>query len=407
MSTKGGWKKSRWIGNALAVCLGVLLYVALEHGWFRLLLNFFYPVTAGAAIAYMVDPVARLMERSVLKKVSSEKWRRVGAVLLALALIALFLIGLLLFLIPQLIDSVNLLINNMQSYLRSFQAWLNEVSVQIAGVPGILRVDPENISQLFGTVDTTVEGLIRFIVDNIGTLSGSTLDFGRGIMNFSVDILIRFMNGALAFILSIYFLLGKNGIIQNGKRLFQAAMSDARYARFYGFVKHCNEILIRYILFDLVDGLIVGVANWIFMILVGMPYAVLISVVVGVTNLAPTFGPIVGGAIGAFILLLINPWYALAFVIFTFVLQTLDGYVIKPRLFGEQLGVSSVLILVFLIVGGRVFGIYGVLLSIPVAAIVDFSFRDYLMPWLEKRKKEREMEEAESASAQEMQKTIK
>lgn len=388
----------RWFGNALAVCAGVLLYVALEHGWLRLILNFFYPVTAGAAIAYMIDPIARLLERRVLKKISSDKWKRVLAVVLSLLLIVFFVILLLLFLIPQLIDSVNLLINNLQIYFISFQEWLNEVSVQLSHTPGVLPVNPENINNLFGSLDTTVEGLIRWIMENIGSLSGSTLDFGRGIMNFSVDLMIRLMNGTLAFILSIYFLLGKKGIIDNIKRLFQAALTDEQYGKFHDFVKHCNEILIRYILCDLVDALIVGIFNWIFMLVFRIPYAVLISVVVGVTNLAPTFGPIVGGVIGGFILLLINPWYALMFVVFTLILQTVDGYIIKPRLFGGQLGVSSVLILVFLIVGGRVFGIYGVLLSIPMAAIVDFSYRDYLLPFLEKKKRERLTEDTPPSS---------
>ena len=118
-----------------------------------------------------------------------------------------------------------------------------------------------------------------------------------------------------------------------------------------------------------------------------MPYATLISVVVGVTNLAPTFGPILGGVIGAFILLLVNPWYSLWFLIFTLILQTCDGYVIKPKLFGETLGVSSLWILVCIIVGGRMFGVIGILLAIPIAAIIDFIFREYLIPWMHKRRK--------------------
>ncbi len=107
----------------------------------------------------------------------------------------------------------------------------------------------------------------------------------------------------------------------------------------------------------------------------------LISVVVAVTNLAPTFGPIAGGAVGALILLLVNPLDALWFLIFTVVLQTLDGYVIKPRLFGESLGVPAVWILITLIVGGRMFGMIGILLAIPIAAIILFACKE-LFPYL-------------------------
>ena len=124
------------------------------------------------------------------------------------------------------------------------------------------------------------------------------------------------------------------------------------------------------------------------MVVAGMPYVAIISVVVGVTNLAPTFGPMIGAVIGAFILVLVKPWYALLFLIFTLILQTLDGYVIKPRLFGEQLGVSAVWILISLVIGGRLLGVPGILLAIPFAAIVDFVYQDYVIKWLETQNEE-------------------
>ena len=122
------------------------------------------------------------------------------------------------------------------------------------------------------------------------------------------------------------------------------------------------------------------------MSVMGMQYVGMISVVIAVTNLIPTFGPIIGGLIGAFILLLVNPLHALIFIIFTLVLQTLDGYVIKPKLFGNSLGVSGLLILIAIIVGGKMFGVVGILLAIPFAAIIDFVYKDYLLSTLEKKK---------------------
>ena len=114
------------------------------------------------------------------------------------------------------------------------------------------------------------------------------------------------------------------------------------------------------------------------MLIMGMPYAGVISLVVGVTNLAPTFGPIFGAVVGGIILVLVNPWYMLWFLIFTAILQTLDGYVIKPKLFGDTLGVSSLWILIAIVVGGRMFGVVGILLAIPFAAIVEFLAQDIL-----------------------------
>ena len=93
--------------------------------------------------------------------------------------------------------------------------------------------------------------------------------------------------------------------------------------------------------------------------------------------------------IGGFILVLVNPWYGLWFIIFTVVLQTLDGYVLKPRLFGESLGISPLMILIAIILGGRLFGVAGILLAIPFAAIFDFTWRDIILKKLEEKQTKR------------------
>ena len=168
-------------------------------------------------------------------------------------------------------------------------------------------------------------------------------------------------------------------------------MSDERYENSLDFLHRCNHILIRYISCDLLDGVAVGLVNYFFMIITGMPYAVLISVVVGLANLVPTFGPIVGGASGALILLLVNPKYVLWFLIFTVILQTIDGYILKPHLYGDTLGVSPLWILVCIILGGRIFGMAGVILAIPFAAISDYIFHEQV--WRKVTEKNRLMEE--------------
>ena len=196
-------------------------------------------------------------------------------------------------------------------------------------------------------------------------------------------------DAVIALILAIYFLLDKRRITDGVNKFFALLMKDESYHKWGDFLNRCNDILIRYIGVDVVDGIVVGIVNFLFMIIMGMPYAALISVIVGVTNLAPTFGPIVGAAIGGFILVLINPWQALWFLIFTIILQTIDGYVLKPRLFGESLGVSALMILISIIIGGRLFGVIGILFAIPFAAIIDFVWKDYVIKKLEERKAKR------------------
>ena len=160
------------------------------------------------------------------------------------------------------------------------------------------------------------------------------------------------------------------------------------------FFSRCDVILVRYIVSSLLDAAIIGIINAVFMSLMGMQYVGLISVIVALTNLIPTFGPLIGGAIGAFILVLFKPWHALFFLLFTLVLQFLDGYIIKPKLFGNTLGVSGLLILVSVLVCGNIAGVVGILLSIPLAAILNFVYLDVLLPYLERRAAKREAAEA-------------
>ena len=204
----------------------------------------------------------------------------------------------------------------------------------------------------------------------------------------------------VAFIMSIYFLVDKESLQSGFRRLLRLLLPEKSYAGMSAFWGRCNAILIRYIICELLDALFVGAANFIFMAIARMPYAVLISVVVGVTNLAPTFGPIVGAIIGAFILLLVNPWHVVSFLIFTIILQTFDGYVVKPKFYGQALQIPSILVLASIIIFGRMFGVAGILLAIPLAAIINYLYGEGLIPWLKRRRAKKDAREAQKPQKQ-------
>ena len=188
--------------------------------------------------------------------------------------------------------------------------------------------------------------------------------------------------------------MAKENLKNGSKRLLRSLMPQKWYDILINFVARCNSILVRYIVFTLLDGVIVGGATACFMALCRMQYVGLIAVVCGVTNLIPSFGPVIGAVIGGFILLLVNPWHALMFLGFTLILQTLDGYVIKPKLFGDSLGVSGLLILISIVLFGNIFGVVGILLAIPLAAIIDFTYEEGILPLLEARRAKLDAEEA-------------
>lgn len=354
-----------WIPYTVATCSAVVVYLLLSHIgniWhgITVVFGFISPVFGGIILAYLIDALVVFFEKKVFKKISSDKRRRLVSLVVAMLLLLAFLVTLALTLIPQVFESVRVLVNNLGGYVRSLQDTFDQPVLTF----GKFKLD---ISTLIQYGEGMLERLALTLRENIGRVLDASVNIGKG-----------FFNGVICVILAIYFLMSKEQLLDVIKKAMWQHMDEQKFRRLSLVGRQCNRILISYIACDLFDGLIVGVANFIFMTVFGMPYGVLVSVFVGLTNLLPTFGPIIGGAIGAFILLLVNPGHMVWFLVFTVILQTIDGYIIKPHLFGDSLGVPPLWVLVSVIVGGRIFGVWGIMLAIPFAAITDFVFRDIL-----------------------------
>ena len=375
-----------WAAYTFAICSGVVLFLFLSH--LNLLWAFlkgvYYviaPVVTGIVIAYVLDPLVKFFEFRVFGKLKRRSAARGLGVFLTFSLLVLLLTILLVAMIPQLIDSAQMFLGNLGSYARSLNKMLRDLQK-------FAKEHNADISQITDSLGDIIGNLTRLLPQSLNKVLDTTYNYGVLVFNLIISCII-----------AIYMLLDKARLLNGSKRLWKAVTNEKSYQLSNDFLGRCNTIMIRFIVFDLLDGILIGILNAIFMLIVGYPYVPLISVIVGVTNLAPTFGPIFGAVIGALILFLINPWYALGFLIFTIALQTMDGYVIKPKLFGGQLGVPSIWILIALIVFSRMWGVLGILVAIPFAAIIDFIYQDVILPRLERRKKKAAAAEAAAKSA--------
>ena len=367
--------KEKWFSYTIALCSAVVLYMLLTHisGILQFLgsiWHVFAPVIMAFVIAYILDPLENVFSKYVFYRVEQEKMRHTLSVIFSFLSVILFIVILVVALVPQVIDSIIMFAGNLNSYVLSFQRLMRQLN------SFALQHDID-LSKFISSGDELLQSITRILPENLNK-----------IVNASYSIGAKMFDWIISFILAIYLMMDQARLRKGFSRLLHALLPDQAYKNTASFWSRCNKILIQYIAFDLLDGMIIGLCNWVFMVVTGMPYVAIISVVVGVTNLAPTFGPMIGAVIGAFILVLVKPWYALLFLIFTTILQTLDGYVIKPRLFGGQLGVSAVWILISLVIGGRLMGVLGILLAIPFAAIVDFVYQDYVIKWLETQSEE-------------------
>ena len=358
-----------WYPYAIAACVAVLFFVVLTRFgsiWqgFMTFIGFFSPVIIGCVIAYIVNPLAKLYRR-LFSGIAKPARRSFFANLLAFITVILFLVFTLMMLIPQLIDSVYTFAENLDGYVASLNSML-----EAWGLSSSL-----DLQNLISSSENLLDTVTEYVRENIKDILATSAHAGKSLVKWII-----------AFMLSIYLLADKERLKSGGRRFLRAVVKPDTYDRTVVFLRRCDFILSRYIVFNLLDSLIVGIITAVFMTVLGMPYTGLVSFVVAITNLIPTFGPIIGMIIGGFILVLVKPWYALAFIGFSLVLQLLDSYLIKPKLFGDSLGVSGLWILVGIIVGGRMFGIVGILLAIPAVAILDFLYGTYFLPWLEAKR---------------------
>lgn len=357
-----------WYSLAVSISIGVILFVVLSNinhvidgiGNF---LGFFSTVFLGAVIAYIINPLAMLYRRTIFGKIKNEKIRATLGNTFGFISVILLLTFIGFSIVPQLIESVKTFAANFNGYVRGLQHTLKLIGVSSSVV---------DLSELIDSSTDLLNQLQQLASENMDLIMSTTADFGKAVGQ-----------GFVAILLAIYFLAEKDRLKDSGKRFLKAVFKK-QYKKVAYIIGRSDVILNRYIVYNLIDAMIVGAVNGIFMTIAGLPYVGLVSVFVAITNIVPTFGPAVGAVIGGFLLLLVEPRYAVIFLIFTLILQTIDGYMIKPKLFGDSLGVSSLWILVGIVAGGKMFGVIGILLAIPMVAIIDMLYHDFFLPFMEK-----------------------
>lgn len=365
----------KWKEYALAGCITVLFFVCITHlgilwsilaGFVKIL----SPVIIGFVLAFIINLVAEFFQGKILKNIKNESHRWKISVVLALIIVIVVLALLMMSLIPQMVASVGVFIENYPSYV----------------------IHLENFIAKFNLPESSVESIYNFL-DSLSSDEGVISKLADLIANYSEVIWSKTtsiggaaLNWLIGGIFAIYFLLDKKNILAAFSKLFSLALSPTKFEKSKTLAAKFDAIFSKYIACEIIDSLIIGIVNYIVMLVLKMPNALFISFIVGVTNLAPTFGPIAGAAIGAFILLLVKPAAVIPFLILTVVLQTLDAYIIKPKLFGDALNVPGVLILIAIIVFGKLMGVLGILLAIPLVAIIVYIYKEMFIPWLQLRR---------------------
>ena len=292
-----------------------------------------FPFFMGFLIAYILNPVVAFFQRNVsikLLKKKSASTQRGLAILISYLVMVGFIIVCLRFIIPQLYDSIrelSLMIPDIYKSIMSIFEHYRENSTDM--FPGQIAdmIETKTLPKLFELTNNLLTNIVPMLYE-------ASMSFAKGLFNLFI-----------AFIVSIYMTIDKFILKNAGKRLVLAIFNENFSYRVLRTLKDCHNIFSGFIIGKSIDSLIIGLLAFVAMTILKLPYTVLISVIIGVTNMIPYFGPIIGAVPGAFILFIVSPTKCLIFIIMVFVLQQFDGLILGPKILGESTGVRPLLIL--------------------------------------------------------------
>ena len=340
------------------------------------------PIVFGVVIAFLLNPIVRFFDgrlipllgrKTKLKPETIKKLSRATGIVAALILAALILYAFFSMLLPQLYDSVVGIVDNAENYYASIDTW----------VTNLLEDNPE----LQGYVDTALGKIYEFINNWITTTFLQDVQKLLSTLTSSVVSVVKsLMNFLIGFVASVYILWSKDTFQAQSKKMIVAVFSPKHADHMFYLGRNIYRVFNGFVIGKIVDSAIIGILCYIGLLVLKMPYPALVATVVGVTNVIPFFGPIIGAVPCGFLILLVNPLQASYFVIFVFILQQLDGNVIGPRILGNTVGISGFWVLTSITLAASLFGFAGMILGVPVFAVIYTLISDSVNNRLRKKK---------------------
>lgn len=378
--------------NLLLIFSGIAFYLALSHfdqlrHYLRTVLNVFNPFLVGIVIAYLLNAPTCFFERKLFHQF---RFRR-GLSILSSYLLACAVVGVLLLLVlPQLVHSVVSLAENFSSYLDNFNLWVLSLIDRFELNDYLVEHDMEQLGGVLLTYQDVLEKFIALVSAQIPRV----LDYGVAIGNGLVS-------GLTALISSVYMLAGKERLLSQIRRTIFALLPLEQAKWVLSVCATANRAFSVFIYGKLLDSAIIGLICFPLCTIFRIPLALLISVVVGVTNVIPFFGPFIGAIPCSAILLIMDPLAALRFMVLILALQQFDGNILGPRILGNSTGLSPIWVLISIVVGGGLFGFPGMLLGVPTFAVIYTLTRD----WVNRRLWEKDIRVTEAGTLKEEENT--
>lgn len=336
-------------------------------------LKVLYPFLFGLLIAYFLNPLSKILDHFLNRffKDRHTGIRKGLSILLSYIIVLGLIITVLFYIIPQIIDSLT----QITSFINSAQSGYNQFMDKVLELES---THPEwDLSGINDAMEEIPDKIINIITKAIPTIIPT-------IYNTSMSLISGFLNVIIAIIVSVYMLIDKNRLIFNAKRVIYAIFGQKTGDKLLHTGSECNRIFSSFIIGKLIDSLIIGILCFIAMSILKLPYALIISVIVGVTNMIPYFGPFIGAVPGILLLLFVSFKYALIFTVLIIVLQQFDGLYLGPKILGESTGLRPLWIIFAITVGGSMAGVLGMFLGVPTLAVIAYILNYFIEKRLHK-----------------------
>lgn len=360
-----------WGVTALAVLLLLVAAVFVVMRWSLVaalgakIAHILAPVIYGAVFAYLLNPVYNRVQAVVMKLtkdiIPDETGRkRLGGFLGTLASLCLLIavvVGLISMLIPQLISSIRGVMETLPSSINNLEIWLEKV---LADNPDL----EQQVMQHYGAAaDYLQNWLTNVVVPNIYRIIGSVSSGVVLVVQAVFDILI-------GLIVMVYLLNMKEKLLAQAKMIIYGVFPLKIANKVIEEGRYVHQVFGGFIIGKLLDSLIIGLICFVLLGFANMPYVLLVSVIVGVTNVVPFFGPFIGAIPSAFLILLSDPMKCLYFLIFILLLQQFDGNILGPKILGDSTGLSSFWVLFSILLFGGLMGFVGMIIGVPTFAVI-------------------------------------
>lgn len=352
------------IYTVFVILAGCIIFRILFH-WnatLNILKEFFSHMSSfvlGILIAFMVSPLVNYIHDNILTKnfhIKNKKICMVLSITISYIIVLGFISICLVYVIPQLISSIADLSANIPTMYTTFSFWLRRIAYS---------KDFLNNAMVNNFINTMSPKMMELSTTLASKLIPWLYSASVAIIKWCITIII-------SLVVSIYLLADKKLIFRTIKRILYAFLPTSAAKSSIEISKNCNDIFTGYIIAKAIDSLIIGILCCIIMTILKLPYSVLISVIVGITNMIPYFGPYIGAIPGIIILTVLKLKYGIIFSVMILALQQFDGLILGPRLLGDSTGLRPILILFAITIGGAYAGIIGMFLGVPVIAVIQY-----------------------------------